>query len=88
MRLSVPSVRLGKPKFGPPKIAAVHIRPVSNGLRVTHVMSGPHPNRQFVFQSPAKMVSHLKRISDTAWLRPNADEAPRMARTLDLGETP
>lgn len=72
-------------KVQPPKIRAVKVAPVSNGLHVTHLMSGPHPNKEFVFASPAKMVSHLKRIQDTEWLHPMNDPAKKTTSVLDLG---
>ena len=72
----------------PPKIRQIKIRPLSNGaLRVTHQMTGAKP-KQFVFQSPAKMKTHLARIEDTEWLHPSKDPAAGMVRVLDLGETP
>jgi hypothetical protein len=66
----------------------VHIEPVKNGLTVTHSMSGPHPAKQFVFGSPAKMLTHLKRIQNTAWLHPMQDPAKRVVSSQDLGGIP
>lgn len=82
----LPKVRF---KATAPKIAAVHIHPVSNGFKVTHQFQAPHKPKQFVFQNPAKMVQHLRRIENTAWLHPNtARDAKREVEVLDLGETP
>lgn len=71
-----------------PKIAAVHIQPAKNGFHVQHQMSAPHAPKQFVFNSPAKMLSHLKRIESTQWLHPQQDPAARVIRTQDLGGVP
>jgi hypothetical protein len=78
---------IAKASSTPPKIKAVHIRPLSNGVHVTHKMAAGG-DKQFVFQNPAKMVQHLKRIQNTAWLRPMQDQAPRMAQVLDIGQRP
>jgi hypothetical protein len=72
-----------------PKIAAVHIQPAKNGFKVTHEMTPePHAPKQFVFNSPAKMLTHLKRIESTAWLHPMQNPAKRIVATQDLGEVP
>lgn len=85
----LPKLAVAKaPKLTAPKIRQIKINPLSNGaLRVTHQMAGSKP-KQFVFQSPAKMKTHLARIEDTEWLHPSKDPAPGTVRVLDLGETP
>jgi len=71
----------------PPKIRAIHIRPLTNGLKVTHHMSGG-TSKVFTFTAPNKMLSHLRRIQNTEWLKPMHDPAPQMVHALNLGETP
>lgn len=94
-----PKMAMPQPHFGAaakppsvkaPKIASVKIRPLNaGGLEVTHSFPKPHPAKQFVFNSPAKMVQHLRRIEATAWLHPNtARDARRTVEILDAGETP
>ena len=71
-----------------PKIRAIHIRPSDNGgFQVKHIMSAGHP-KQFVFASPAKMLSHLNRIEHNQWLHPMQDTAPALAHALDIGPMP
>lgn len=70
-----------------PKIAAIKIKPVGGGFHVSHAMRSGK-SKDFVFQSPAKMVTHLKRLEQTAWLRPMNDIAPRTAAITDIGMTP
>jgi hypothetical protein len=96
-----PSLQLGKvslAKFKPlkapkvpksPKLVGIHIRPISNGTAVTHLFHNAKP-KEFTFQSPAKMVTHLKRLEQTAWLRPmaGAQQADRAAKIEDIGATP
>lgn len=94
-----PKTAMPQPHFGAaakppsvkaPKIAAVKIRPLNaGGLEVTHSFPAPHPAKQFVFASPTKMVQHLRRIEDTAWLHPNtAKDARRTVQVLNAGEEP
>lgn len=85
----LPKLAVAKaPKLATPKIRQIKINPLGNGaLRVRHQMSAGKP-KEFVFQSPAKMKTHLARIEDTQWLHPSKDPGPGIARVLDLGETP
>ena len=83
--------KIGKVRFTTPKVpklTAVHIKPAINGFHVTHQFQHPHPPKQFVFQNPAKMLTHLRRIENTQWLHPTQDPARRTVSVLDLGETP
>lgn len=82
-------VRIGvqKPISTPPKIRAIRITPVSNGLKVSHAMHNA-PAKQFVFADPMKMAQHLRRIQNHEWMRPGQNPAPRATHVLDLGETP
>jgi hypothetical protein len=91
--ISLPSVpKLPKPPKAAvpklPRIAQVHIKTVNNGFHVTHQMTEPHPAKQFVFQSPQKMLGHLRRIESTQWLHPQQDPASRVVKTQDLGGLP
>jgi hypothetical protein len=71
-----------------PKIAQVKIRNLGgNNFHVIHKMS-TGPDKQFVFQDPNKMVTHLRRLERTAWLHPTKDTAPREAQIDNLGMTP
>ena len=71
-----------------PKIAQVKIRNLGGGqTHVTHTMSSG-PSKEFVFQDPNKMVTHLRRLERTEWLHPMKDTAPREAQIDNLGMTP
>lgn len=76
------SVKASVPKV--PKIVKVHIQPLTSGYKVTHIMH-PKPDKQFVFHSPAKMVMHLKRLENNAWLKPGSNIAPRLTSVENLG---
>jgi len=67
-----------------PKIRQIHIKPVSNGLTIKHVMSAGKP-KQFFFQNPKLMSQHLKRVQSNEWLHPMQDPAKRITSELDLG---
>lgn len=82
-------IHIGTPKpiSTPPKIQAIRITPVSNGLKVSHVMHNA-PAKHFVFADPMKMAQHLRRIENHEWMRPGQNPAGRVTHVLDLGETP
>ena len=71
-----------------PKITAIKVRKVSDGSFIVHHQMSNGKQKEFTFQSPAKMVTHLKRLEQTAWLRPMNDIAPRTAAITDIGMTP
>ena len=86
LRVHLPAIHTYKAATSPvPKIRAIHIRPVSNGLRVTHRMSNGG-SQQFVFANPAKALTHLRRIQADAWLHPMQNPAPRTTHILGIGE--
>ena len=87
MKLS-PTIPMSKPMKLPatPKIASVHVTPISGGMKVQHNMThGPKPV-PFVFADPAKVMSHLKRIQTSAWRQPDRNYAGAVNKTLNLNE--
>jgi hypothetical protein len=90
-RIAAPKVSLTPfkaPGTAAPKIRQVKITPVGGGFHVQHAMSGNTPDRSFVFANPAKMVTHLRRIENTEWMKPMQDPAGRIVHDLNIGETP
>ena len=69
--------------MAPPKIASVHIAKVGGGFKAQHMMtSGPH--RNFVFNDPRKLMTHLNRIQANEWREPDRNEGSAVTHTLNL----
>jgi hypothetical protein len=86
----MPKMQMPKPiKVTAPKIASVHVsKPnTGGGFIVQHNMThGPKP-KPFVFQDPAKMASHLKRIQTSAWRMPDKNIGAAEEKNFNLGPT-
>ena len=85
--MSLGAIMKGIPKpkkIAPPKLQRIRIEPATNGARVFHDFDTAH-SKQFVFENPKLMVSHIKRAVNNAWLKPGDNaESARIERAADL----
>jgi len=88
----VPKIQAAKPVGmpkpiklpAPPKIASIHVTPLTGGIKVQHNMThGPKPI-PFVFSDPARMKQHLTRIQASEWRMPDRNEGSAVDKALDL----
>jgi hypothetical protein len=79
-------IRAPKPPSAPklPKLAGISAKALSGtGWKVQHTMTTPPHPKPFVFQNPAKMVSHLKRIQANEWRQPSTNEGSGISKDLN-----
>ena len=69
-----------------PKLVGIRLKPVSNGIKVTHRYQGS-ANKTFVFTNPELMDRHLRRAVSNEWLSSAGApaEASKVDKTLDIG---